>query len=80
MEKQAELQPIGNETPTEFAHRMGQIVALNKPPQIKREYGQYFTPIEIAHFMATFLNTEFAPSVIRILDPGTGTGILSTRT
>lgn len=50
--------------------------ANETPPAIKQELGQYFTPGEIADFMASlFPKTDERD--IRILDPGAGIGILS---
>ena len=42
----------------------------------RKESGQYFTPPEIANFMAK-LATNIKGEIIRILDPGAGAGILS---
>ena len=40
---------------------------------IKKELGQFFTPIEIAEFMASFFSVNRTEKVINILDPGCGT-------
>lgn len=41
----------------------------------RSELGQFFTPWDVAAFMATF--AEVTASDVKILDPGAGTGILS---
>ncbi len=69
----SEPQPYPNELPSAYAHRIGQWYATwNKP---YKAIGQYFTPLEIARFMARMLPVRHAP--IRALDPGAGFGILS---
>jgi adenine-specific DNA-methyltransferase len=42
----------------------------------KEELGQFFTPVSVAGFMAKFLEVPSKES-IRILDPGSGTGVLA---
>ena len=45
----------------------------------KEKFAQYLTPVEIASFMAKMTMRYFIPSdKVRILDPGAGTGILSS--
>ena len=44
--------------------------------QNKENLGQFFTPVSIADFMASFLEVPSKES-IRILDPGSGTGVLA---
>jgi adenine-specific DNA-methyltransferase len=43
----------------------------------KKAIGQFFTPKTIAVFMASLLPIEAKSDVLRILDPGAGSGILS---
>jgi adenine-specific DNA-methyltransferase len=44
----------------------------------KSKYGQFFTPKEVAMFMASFAGkTLCSKEHIHILDPGAGTGILT---
>ena len=51
---------------------------LEQMPKSKRKKkGQFFTSKETAEFMATMFQLEELPLEINILDPGTGTGILS---
>ena len=50
--------------------------ALRKDiPQVRRELGQYFTPISVAQQMAQFVGA--LPAKTSILDPGAGTGMLT---
>ncbi|MFA6978222.1 MAG: BsuBI/PstI family type II restriction endonuclease [Ignavibacteriaceae bacterium] len=44
----------------------------------KKQYSQFFTPSEIASFMASLFTFPNDKENIKILDPGAGTGILST--
>lgn len=65
-----------NETPTEYADRLGNNYALKVSNEHKKKTGQFFTPMKIAHFMASFNTVD--REKIKILDPGCGVGILST--
>ena len=49
MTKVLDIKPITNELPSHFADRVGQIYAKTVTIQHK-DKGQFFTPIEIAHF------------------------------
>jgi len=42
----------------------------------KKEWGQFFTPNRVAEFMAQLPVQDLSDRVVRILDPGAGTGIL----
>lgn len=68
-----EPKPLPNESPTAYAHRVGQWYwSWNKPD---KTLGQFSTPSAIARFMAELL--PLREGVIRVLDPGAGIGILS---
>ena len=69
------LKPELEELPSVYANRLGEYYASVSSSEEKKEKGQFFTPIEIAHFMAS-INT-IKKTTIKILDPGCGTGILS---
>lgn len=47
------------------------------PKSIRKKKGQFFTSLETAEFMASMFDFRRIPSEVHILDPGTGTGILS---
>lgn len=61
--------------PAEYAARLGNYYASKVTNNHKKDNGQFFTPIEIAQFMASF--NEVDKEKIKILDPGCGIGILS---
>lgn len=69
------IQPFENELPSHFADRLGVKYALEISQQHKKENGQFFTPVEIASFMASY--SEFDGESVRILDPGCGSAVLS---
>lgn len=68
--------PFEGEKPSEYADRLGLLYSSSVTDEHKKKYGQFFTPIEIATFMASFC--EIKKEKVRILDPGCGIGILST--
>jgi len=49
---------------------------LSKPKTMRKSFGQFFTSVATARFMAKMLTVP-SKSTIKILDPGAGTGILS---
>lgn len=71
-----DIKPINNELPSHFADRVGQVYAKTVTNQHKKDNGQFFTPTEIAHFMARLAKQR--KSKFKILDPGCGTAILSS--
>lgn len=71
-----DIQPLNNELPSQFADRVGQVYAKTVTNQHKKENGQFFTPTEIANFMAGLARQ--IKSKLKILDPGCGTAILSS--
>ena len=48
------------------------------PKAQRKSYGQFFTSPETAQFMAQLFDLDDAPSMVTILDPGAGSGILAT--
>lgn len=68
--------PMENEKPSEYAERLGNVYSYMTAQNDKKCKGQFFTPIQIARFMA---DLAYCPksSNIRILDPGCGSAILS---
>ncbi|PCJ24181.1 MAG: methyltransferase [Flavobacteriales bacterium] len=69
------IQPFSQELPSIFADRLGIEYATTASKEHKKANGQFFTPIEIASFMANY--STFNGVSVRILDPGCGSGILS---
>ncbi|HZV70409.1 MAG TPA: N-6 DNA methylase [Saprospiraceae bacterium] len=67
--------PFEGESPSHYADRIGILYSSQVSDLHKKNLGQYFTPIEIAKYMATLV--RFNKSKIKILDPGCGIGILS---
>lgn len=70
------IKPLSNELPSEFADRLGQHYTKTVSKQHKKKNGQFFTPIEIARFMAGL--AQQTQDKLIILDPGCGTAILSS--
>src|SRR5436309_14184124 len=67
--------PNEGERPAAYADRVGRWYASWTPPERKKSFGQYLTPVETAHFMSELF--EPRSQELRILDPGAGTGVLS---
>lgn len=67
--------PHPGETPAGYAARLTARFLVDAPLEHRRELAQFFTPVEIARFMATLARPT--RSVRRLLDPGAGTGILA---
>lgn len=69
------LKPNIDESPAEYADRLGIYYTSSVSDNHKKELGQFFTPIRIAQFMGSIINAR--KDKLRILDPGCGIGILS---
>lgn len=65
------------ESPCHYADRVGLEYSKTVSQENKKGKGQFFTPTQIAHLMASLVETTNKTS-IRILDPGCGTCILSS--
>jgi len=63
------------ESPLEFAEKLQTEHQETIPSLDRKNIGQYFTPTEVARFMAGLFDQ--IPSEAKILDPGAGAGILS---
>jgi adenine-specific DNA-methyltransferase len=72
-----ELTPYEKESPLEFAGRLADISASAKHAGIKQKFGQFFTPADTARFMTGFAFIRSGLTSVSILDPGTGTAVLS---
>lgn len=73
--KSIHSKPNKHESPTSFAERLGEAYADSVSKDHKKKNGQFFTPKEIAHFMASYCSED--KEQIKILDPGAGTAVLS---
>ena len=49
----------------------------NMPKKERKKYGQFFTSMETARFMASLYECPAGKSCIKVLDAGAGSGILS---
>jgi adenine-specific DNA-methyltransferase len=67
--------PLKNELPSSYAERLGVHYSSQVDGSHKKKNGQYFTPLAIARFMASFCDCK--KPTVRILDPGCGTAILA---
>ena len=67
--------PIENTTPVEYAEVLGETyLAFVKHGQ-RKSGGHYLTPASIARFMAEY--ASYSEPDMRVLDPGSGAGVLS---
>ena len=63
------------ELPSEYADRLGIYYSKQVTQKHKKDSGQFFTPIPIAHLMASFCS--LTNNSFRVLDPGCGTTVLT---
>lgn len=75
MNEVIKIKPEIGELPSHFADRLGIKYAKLVVAKHKKENGQFFTPLSIAQLMASYCSVQL--DVLRILDPGCGTGVLS---
>ncbi|NGM72838.1 Eco57I restriction-modification methylase domain-containing protein [Sphingobacterium sp. SGL-16] len=66
-----------NLLPSEYADELGKKYTETVEKEHKKKLGQYFTPREIAIYLATFYKLPTDKTSLRILDPGCGLGVLS---
>ncbi len=69
------IKPKIKELPSHFADRLGAFYSISVDQEHKKKNGQFFTPTEIASFMASY--SRFNGNSVEILDPGCGSMILS---
>lgn len=67
--------PGTNEYPSSYADRLGLMYTSEVTSEHKKKLGQFFTPLSVAKFMASFCTIR--KKRIKLLDPGCGLGILS---
>ncbi len=75
MENSNIIAPLKEELPSHYADRLGIAYTSSVSHEHKKVNGQFFTPLAIASFMASY--SAFRGSSARILDPGCGSAILS---
>jgi adenine-specific DNA-methyltransferase len=75
MQLEIEMKPEQGEDPVAYADRIGRFYANNVTTDQKKQKGQFFTPVEIADFMAS--QATIQKEKLNVLDPGCGVGILS---
>jgi adenine-specific DNA-methyltransferase len=64
-------------TPAEHAARLVSRYLASAPELDRRRFGQFFTPLPVARLMAR-LATDSTAETIRVLEPGAGTGVLTS--
>ncbi|MBS3914645.1 MAG: Eco57I restriction-modification methylase domain-containing protein [Bacteroidetes bacterium] len=69
------ISPLSKEPPSSYAERLGLEYTSIVNQQHKKEFGQFFTPKQVAEFMANL--SDIQESTITLLDPGFGVGILT---
>jgi adenine-specific DNA-methyltransferase len=74
--QQIQVIPLLGEAPSAYADRLGVYYSSLVTKDHKKNNGQFFTPLQIANFMASFCKVD--KEKLKILDPGCGIGILST--
>ena len=67
--------PIPSSSPLEYAEALGEAYLTFSKHNQRKKGGHYLTPIAIARFMAG--HSLYSEPRMRVLDPGSGTGILS---
>lgn len=77
MDKQT-ISSIPIASPSEYSAELSLQYSLASSQELKRKYGQYMTPIEVADFMSS-LFSQNKKDTITILDPGAGTGLLGCK-
>ncbi len=76
MSRNIDILPFEGEMPSQFAERVGNAYATYSVQKDKRDKGQFFTPLTISQFMGS-LASSAGNEIIRVLDPGCGSAILS---
>ena len=67
--------PTRGTTPVEYAEALGEAYLAFAKQDQRKNVGHYLTPASIARFMAK--GASYSQPHLRVLDPGSGTGILS---
>jgi len=69
------IPPHKLESPSSYSERLGLVHAASVTTAHKKGLGQFYTPLEIARFMANLASPQ--KETVRILDPGCGSCVLS---
>jgi adenine-specific DNA-methyltransferase len=75
MTEKINITPFENEMPSEYADRLGIYYTKSVSIKHKKDNGQFFTPVPIAHLMASYCDLTI--DNLKILDPGCGTAVLT---
>ena len=67
--------PAKDSTPVDYAEALGETYLSFSKRNLRKSVGHYLTPATIARFMADC--SSYSEPYMRVLDPGSGTGILS---
>ena len=67
--------PAGSSSPLQYAEALGEAYLSFSKHNHRKNGGHYLTPAAIARFMAA--HSSYTEPHMRVLDPGSGTGILS---
>ncbi len=67
--------PLNDSTPVEYAESLGEAYLSSARHGDRKNDGHYQTPASVARFMAEC--SAYSQPYLRVLDPGSGTGILS---
>lgn len=67
--------PAAHELPSTYATHLAATYAAAASEAHKKAFGQYFTPAELGAYLASL--STFTGSEARLLDPGSGTGVLT---
>src|SRR5437870_5798995 len=68
---------VSSSRPSEDADRLAADYSASTSDIARRVFGQFFTPLSVARFMARLATSSIRQTTVRILEPGAGTGVLS---
>lgn len=66
------------DSPIEYSEFLANSHSASQSKEAKKNLGQFFTPKDLAIFMASIANVDIEKNSIRILDPGCGTLMLAS--
>lgn len=71
------LPSISTPQPAEYAAQLYTDYLAHAAMDTRRTFGQFFTPVAVARFMARLATSSLDHSEVRLLEPGAGTGVLT---